>query len=166
MELWTLCADKTKWENSYMLRRSDSMGNVVDKINESKNAPVFKKEYPDDFLDQFKDLLDSYECQIDENESYSNDDYPDEDYDSHYKGIRPISAFKIVVSEGVPVGVEFEQTEYAGGMDNRTWRYLYVLYFEDGDRSKGEKFNSYMYNSRREGRYSYSTTYKIVKKNQ
>ena len=86
MKLWTITSDRTKWSNQFTLRRSDSMGNVLDRLEESKGGIIALVEYEDGFLDQFRDVYEKYALQVKEHEEYDNDDYDIyESSDSEYK---------------------------------------------------------------------------------
>ena len=164
MKLWTLCSDRKRWSNKWTLSRSDSMGNVVNKLENQDDPIISLVEYPDDFLDRFEYIFEKYGYHIKTRETYDNDDY-----DISETSISEcISALKpregIVISDGVPVGHMVTSMEYGHGMDNRSWTYGTILFFDKPDEQAGEHFMQSYSVSNQSGRWSTSSTYTIVDK--
>ena len=159
MKLWTLCDDVKQWKSSFTMRKWDSMGNVVDEIDKIKDSPLTLKEYPDDFLDKISEVFENYAFQIDEYESYENDDNDTSgEYERQYTSdLSPKD--KIVICNGEPVGFMIESKAYKGGMDNRTMISGTILYFKDA----GNPDNSYTIYDQ-SGRWRSRRTYTIVKR--
>ncbi len=158
MELWTLCKDKTKWKTYFDLRKWDSMGNVVDEIDKEKDSFITLKEYPDDFLDKISNVFNEYVLQVDEHESYENDDNDTSgEYERKYE-TKMSPKNKIVISNGVPVGFMVESKKYGGGMNNQTKISGTILYF-DGEDIEDNSYTVYDQN----GRWRTRRTYTIVK---
>ena len=143
MYLWTLTGSKATWQSCYALRRSDSMGNVLDRAEKDKKSGLTLCEYPEGFLDEFEEMLDSYVYEIEETSSYDNDDYPEYSYtDRKSQYTEGLSRYDVVVAGGRPVGHIKEFTSYGGGMSNRTSTEGYIAYFAEA--FPGEKCpNSY-----------------------
>ncbi len=164
MKLWTICPDRTKWKSHWTLRRSDSMGNVLDKLEKQKGSILTLQEYPDGYLDQFADVFAKYAYKIDEYESYDNDDYDISSSDEHHY-IRDIQASDmIVISDGRPVGHMIESKGYGGGMDNRSCTYGTILFFEKPNAEAGETYDTSYTVSDQSGRWSTRTTYTVIER--
>ena len=165
MKLWTLCEDRKKWKNSWVLSRSDSMGNVLDRIEKDKKSPLKLVDYPDDFLEQFAYIFDDYVYLIDETSFYDNDDYPEYSYSdrksTYTEVIYPRN--NIVISGGRPVGHMVEITSYAGGMDARTRHLGYIAFFEKPDRAAGETFSESYSANGGNSRSGWTRSYSIIK---
>ena len=163
MKLWTITSDRTKWSNQFTLRRSDSMGNVLDRLEESKDGIIALVEYEDGFLDQFRDVYEKYALQVKEHEEYDNDDYDIyESSDSEYKSKITLDHLT-VISDGRPVGQMIESKEYGGGMDNRTWSYGTILFFDKPNAEAGETYSESYTVYDKNGRYSTRSVYTMVK---
>ena len=164
MILWTLCKDRKRWMNRWTLSESDTMGNSFDRIKENKDSALTRKEYPDDFLDQFAGLFDNYVIHVDEHEDYDNDDYDIYKSDDRVY-IRDITLGEMtVISDGRPVGQMTVSKEYAGGMCNRSATYGTILFFEKPNREAGETFNESCTEWHDSGRWSYRRTYTIIER--
>ena len=157
MKLWTLTGEKKDWKTYFVIHKWDSMGNVVDDVNDKKDSFISLKNYPDDFLDKIADVFDTYVLQIDEHESYENDDNDTSgEYDRKYTSkLSPRD--KIVISDNKPVGFMIESKSYAGGMDNRTKIEGTILYF---DKDSDNEYTVYD----QTGRWRSRRTYTIVKR--
>lgn len=156
MELWTLCKERGKWKSSFVLRKWDSMGNVVDKIDEQKGSPLTRQDYPDDFLEQIADVFETYAFEVDEYESYENDDNDTSgEYERQYvTDLSPKDM--VVISNGVPVGFMVESKDYNR---NKTTFYGTVLYFHNA----GTAANSYTIEDQT-GRWRSRRTYTLIKR--
>lgn len=165
MKLWTLCADRTRWKNNWTLYRSDSMGNVVDQIEKERNCALTYEEYPDDFLDSIAEVFDRYAYCIDEYEEYDNDDYDISSSSQHRFTTAMSPREMIVISEGRPVGHMVKSKEYGHGMDNRTWTYGTILFFDQPNPEAGETFRESYTVYNQNGRWSTRRTYSIVERN-
>ena len=164
MILWTLCKDRKRWMNRWTLSESDTMGNSFDRIKENKDSALTRKDYPDDFLDQFAGEFDKYVIHVDEHEDYDNDDYDIYKSDDRVY-IRDITLGEMtVISDGRPVGQMTVSKEYAGGMCNRSATYGTILFFEKPNREAGETFNESCTEWHDSGRWSYRRTYTIVER--
>ena len=158
MKLWTLIKDRTQWKTYFVLRKWDSMGNVVDEIDKEKDSFITLKEYPNDFLDKIAYVFDKYLLQVDEYESYENDDNDTSgEYERQYTQ-KLSQKDKIVIFNGEPVGFMVESKKYGGGMNNQTSISGTILYF-NGENIEDNSYVVYDQN----GRWRTKKTYTIVK---
>ena len=164
MKLWTLCKDRKRWMNRWTLSESDTMGNSFDRIKEYEDGALTRKEYPDDFLDQFAGLFDNYVIHVDEHETYDNDDYNIYTSDDREYTMDITLGRTTVISDGRPVGEMMVSKEYAGGMCNRSTTYGTILFYEKPNREAGETFKEGCTEWHSSGRTSYRRTYTIVER--
>lgn len=164
MKLWTLCDDRTKWRNRFTLYKCGTMGNICDRIEEDPDSPLFRKEYPDDFLAPFSDISETYVIHVDEKRVYDNDDYNiyDESTRKYFKDI--VLGPTTVIANGRPVGELIESTSYAGGMCNMSWREATIIFYVKPDAEAGETFSETSSESSQSGRTSYYRDYTVVKR--
>ena len=70
----------------------------------------------------------------------------------------------IVISNGRPVGHMVKSKEYGHGMDNRTWTYGTILFFDKPNPEAGETFRESYTVYDQNGRWSTSRTYSIAER--
>ena len=162
--LWTLTPNKSQWKDHFKLRRWDSSGNVLDRIEKQRGSALKYVEYSNQFAESIKHILDEYTLSVYEISSYDNDDYPEYSYENRVSEYNEaLSLENIVISDNKPVGYLYQETSYGGGMDSRAVVYGNVVYFDAADRKSSSLSDSFTI-STSTSRKSSNCKYTLIRK--